>query len=161
MRLFGDCGGPLSGCPSLGRKQHRPALQRHGRAVTLRSFSLLGLMEDSVVDIWPELFRCERAEIQQGVGQPALSNLCPGAVLGWVVGRGDSGCYAGSHNLGRVEGFSSRICARDYRSRHCIDAPLDKAAMPQRVVAAVLMQHARQNASTQRFSSVWSANVCQ
>lgn len=44
-------------------------------------------MEDRVVDIWPELFRSERAEIQQGIGQPALSSLRPSAILAWVIGR--------------------------------------------------------------------------
>ena len=51
------------------------------------SFSLVGFMEDRVVDIRPELFRCERAEIQQNVGQPALSDLRPCAILGRIVGE--------------------------------------------------------------------------
>src|ERR1700743_2315537 len=102
-------------------------------------------MEDGVVDIRPEFLGCEGAEIQQNVGQPALSNLGPGAVLGWVVERGDACGCAGSHNLGCVEGFMPGICAGDDRSRYRIEAPLEKAAMPQGVIAAVLPQEAGQN----------------
>jgi hypothetical protein len=65
---------------------HPSSDENHKEAETA-ALSSVGFMEDCAIDIRPELFRAEGAEIQQGVRQPALSNLCPGAVLGWIVGR--------------------------------------------------------------------------
>jgi hypothetical protein len=48
--------------------------ERQRTAVTPRSDLSVRLMEDRIVEIWPELFRCERAEIQQGVRQPAVQS---------------------------------------------------------------------------------------
>src|SRR5271156_5574536 len=103
-------------------------------------------MEDRAVDIWPVLLHGEGAKVQQNVGQPTLTNLRPGAVLGRIVGGGNPRGCAGSQDLGSVEGFLARIVAGDDRSRYGVEPPLDEAAMAERVVAAVLMQHNGQNA---------------
>ena len=55
-------------------------------AASPEEYSSVRFMEDRAVNIGPKLFRCECAEIQQGVGQPALSDFGPGAILGRVVG---------------------------------------------------------------------------
>ncbi len=48
--------------------------------------SLIRLVEDRAVHIRPELLRGKCTKIQQDIGQPALANLGPRAVLGRIVG---------------------------------------------------------------------------
>src|ERR1700753_2239185 len=103
-------------------------------------------MKNRAIHVRPELLHSKRTKVQQDVGQPTLTNLCPGAVLGRIISRRNSGCCARTQDLGSIKSFPARVRARDHRPRYRVNSPFEKATMAQGVVTAVLMQNNWQNA---------------
>src|SRR5579863_10279056 len=100
-----------------------------------------------MADIGPKLHGDVINHLRLHLLSPIPGGLLQAALLGRIINIGESSFQGSARHLGPIEGPTARIGSGNHRTRECIACAPEKAAVPQRVIARVLMRYDRYNGS--------------
>lgn len=100
-------------------------------------------MEESMVDVGPELFDLERERVDGDIEAPLAAGVAEGAFGGGVVEVGDARGGTGAEDFAGVEDFLAGVRAGDDDAAEGIAGALEEAAVAEGVIAVVLMRDGR------------------
>jgi hypothetical protein len=114
-----------------------------------------------VTEFRPELADYHDSPIESCVEGPSLSGFCPGVVLMWVVGRGDSCRCPRADDLGKIDCVLATIVADHHQPAKRISSAVNETSPAKAVVPVVVMKDNRQEGFDKQLLTRLIRKSCQ